>query len=94
MSPLQAQSERETTKSSRKAQTLLRTAVLLRTSARWARRTTGSVPATSSSSATAVVVLFDVSFFVCVLALLADAKDGEESVEESASAAEEAEKEE
>jgi len=40
-----------------------------------------------------VVVFFDVGLLVGVLALLAEAEDGEEGVEEGASAAEEAEKE-
>lgn len=94
VSPLQAQRKRQSAQASRKTETLLRTAVLLRAGARRTRRTSCAVPAaaTSSSAAATVVVLFDVRLLVSVLALLANAEDGEQSVEEGACAAEEAEK--
>lgn len=84
---LQTQCKRQATKTSGNAETLLCAAVLLRASTRGTSRTTCAVPA-SASCASAVVVLFDVGFLVAVLALLAETKNGEKSVEEGAGAAE------
>lgn len=89
---LQAECECQSTQCSRHTQALLRAAVLLRTHARLPCGT-ATIPAAAagSSSAATVVVLFNVRLFVRVLALLAEAEDGSDGVEESAGAAEQAE---
>jgi len=90
MLSLQAERKGHTAERSRHAEAL--SAAGMGAGARGPRRT-AAIPGSAGCGAARVVVLLNVGFLVGVLALIADAEDGEEGVEEGAGAAEEAEQE-